>query len=64
MTKYKLKTTKTEKVIVEAFDAMCEGVVDGYKNIENNVVRAYKKIENKFVDKFLEEVAEQTEKEV
>lgn len=44
MTKYKLKTTKTEKVIVEAFDTMCEGVVDGYKNIENNVVRTYKKI--------------------
>ena len=61
MKKYKLKTTKVDKVIVEGWNAMCDGVVDGYKNIEDNVVKAYKKVENKFIDMFLEEVIEGTD---
>lgn len=69
MVKYKLKTGELGKQAVEGFNAMTEGVKDGYKNIEENVastyqaveggvVRAYKKIEQKFIDRFLEEVSE------
>lgn len=67
MTKYKLKSGKMGKQFVEGFNAMTDGVKDGYKNIEesvvsgyqtieNGVVRTYKCIERKFVDRFLEEV--------
>ena len=30
-----------------------EGVVEGYKKVENSFVSGYKKIEDKFVQKFL-----------
>jgi hypothetical protein len=66
MTKYKLKSGKMGKQLVEGFNAVAEGAKDGYKNIEesvvsgyqtieNGVVRTYKSIEKKFVDRFLEE---------
>lgn len=41
------------------------GVVGGYQSMEDAVVKGYKKIEDSFVDKFLEKVKpdEQKEKE-
>ena len=49
-----------ENGAVWAYKKIESGVVNGYKKIEDVVVRAYKKIEGKFVDKFLEEIPEDT----
>lgn len=54
MTQYKLKKTKTEESIMNAYKRMEERIVASYFAIENSVVGAYKKIEDKFVEAFLE----------
>ena len=54
MTQYKLKKTKTEESILNAYKRMEERIVASYLAIENSVVGAYKKIEDKFVEAFLE----------
>ena len=54
--KYKLKTTKVEKSVVEAYKKLERSVVESYFAVENAFVGAYQKIEDKFVDTFLEEV--------
>ena len=59
MTKYRLKKTKTEESIVNAYKRMEESIVTRYLAIENAVVGAYQKIEEKFVDTFLEEMKEE-----
>ena len=59
MTKYRLKKTKTEESIVNAYKRMEESVVKGYQAIEDTVVGAYQKIEDKFVGAFLEEVKDE-----
>lgn len=59
MTKYKLKKTKTEESIVNAYKRMEAGVVKGYQAIEDTVVGAYQKIEDKFVEAFLEKENEE-----
>lgn len=53
--KYKLKPTKIEKSVVEAYKRLEQSVVNSYFAIENTVVGAYQKIEDKFVDTFLVE---------
>lgn len=63
MTKYKLKTGKVEGAVVDTYKKIEQGVVDGYQAIEDAVVGTYKRIEGKFVDKFLEETAEDTTSE-
>lgn len=63
MTKYKLKSSKVEKAVVGTYKKIESGVVDGYQAIEDAVVGTYKRIEGKFVDKFLEETAEDTTSE-
>ena len=62
MSQKKLKTTKVEKKVVGAYNAVENGVVKGYQAVEDAVVGTYKKIENKFVEKFLEDVPEKEEK--
>ena len=61
MTKYRLKKTKTEESIVNAYKRMEESVVRGYQAVENAVVGTYQKIEDKFVEAFLEEVKDEDE---
>lgn len=61
MTKYRLKKTKTEESIVNAYKRMEGSIVKGYQAIEDTVVGAYQKIEDKFVDTFLEEVTDEDE---
>lgn len=52
-----------ENGVVGAYKKIENGVVKGYQAIENAVVGTYKKIEGKFVDKFLEEVPDETSSE-
>lgn len=52
-TKYKLKPTKIEKSVVEAYKRLERSVVNSYFAIEHTVVGTYQKIEDKFVDTFL-----------
>ena len=52
-----------ENDVVGAYKKIENGVVKGYQAIENAVVGTYKKIEGKFVDKFLEEVPDETSSE-
>ena len=59
--KYKLKTTKVEKSVVEAYKKLERSVVESYFAVENAFVGAYQKIEDKFVDTFLEEVTDENE---
>lgn len=59
--KYKLKTTKVEKSVVEAYQKLERSVVKSYFAVENVFVGAYQKIEDKFVDTFLEEVTDEDE---
>ena len=53
--KYKLKTTKVEKSVVEAYQKLERSVVKSYFAVENAFVGTYQKIEDKFVDTFLVE---------
>ena len=57
--KYKLKTTKVEKSVVEAYKKLERSVVESYFAVENAFVGAYQKIEDKFVDTFLEEMKDE-----
>ena len=59
MTQYKLKKTKTEERIMNAYKRMEERIVASYFAIENSVVGAYKKIEDDFVEHFLEKVEDE-----
>ena len=59
--KYKLKTTKVEKSVVEAYQKLERSVVKSYFAVENVFVGTYQKIEDKFVDTFLEEVTDEDE---
>ena len=59
MTQYKLKKTKTEESIMNAYKRMEERIVASYLAIENSVVGAYKKIEDDFVEHFLEKVEDE-----
>ena len=59
MTQYKLKKTKTEESILNAYKRMEERIVASYFAIENSVVGAYKKIEDDFVEHFLEKVEDE-----
>ncbi len=61
--KYKLKTTKVEKSVVEAYKKLERSVVESYFAVENAFVGAYQKIEDKFVDTFLEEVTDENDNE-
>ena len=63
MTQYKLKKTKTEESIMNAYKRMEERIVASYFAIENSVVGAYKKIEDDFVEHFLEKVEDTNEDE-
>ena len=63
MTQYKLKKTKTEESILNAYKRMGERIVASYFAIENSVVGAYKKIEDDFVEHFLEKVEGTNENE-
>lgn len=53
MTKYRLKKTKTEESIVNAYKRMEGSIVKGYQAIEDTMVGTYQKIEDKFVEAFL-----------
>ncbi len=53
--KYRLKPTKIEKSVAEAYKRLEQSVVNSYFAIENAVVGTYQKIEDKFVDTFLVE---------
>ena len=61
MTQYKLKKTKTEENIMNAYKRMEERIVASYFTIENSVVGAYKKIEDDFVEHFLEKVEDEND---
>ena len=50
---YTLKTGKVGEGVVKGYKAIENGVVGGYKAIENGVVKGYKKIEEMFVQAFL-----------
>ena len=63
MTQYKLKKTKTEESIMNAYKRMEERIVASYFAIENSVVGAYKKIEDDFVEHFLEKVNDDDDNE-
>ncbi|MCI1895148.1 MAG: hypothetical protein LKJ29_06700 [Lactobacillus sp.] len=55
-------TTKIGHSLKNTNDRIAETVVNTHKKIERNVVGAYKRIEGAFIDRFLEEVPEDTEK--
>ena len=59
--KYKQKTARVEKSVVEAYKKLERSVVKSYFAVENAFVGAYQKIEDKFVDTFLEEVTDEDE---
>ena len=50
---YTLKTGKVGEGVVKGYKAIEDGVVGGYKAIENGVVKGYKRIEEMFVQAFL-----------
>ena len=52
---YRLKKTKVEESVVNAYKKMEEGIVRGYAAVERTFVDGYQRIEDKFVEKFLEE---------
>ena len=60
---YRLKKTKVEESVVNAYKRMEERIVASYRAIENSVVRTYKKIEDDFVGHFLEKVYDENEDE-
>ena len=49
MAKYKLKTGEIRRGAAEGFDAMVDGIKDGYANIEESVVPSYQAIESAVV---------------
>ena len=54
MSKYKLKTSKIEKKVVDTYKKIENGAVAGYQAVEDAVVGSYQKIEKEFVEKFLD----------
>ena len=60
---YRLKKTKVEESVVNAYKRMEERIVASYRAIENSVVGTYKKIEDDFVEHFLEKVDDENENE-
>ena len=54
----RLKKTKVEESVVNAYKKMEEGIVRGYAAVERTFVDGYQRIEDKFVEKFLEEKEE------
>ena len=55
---YRLKKTKAEESVVNAYKKMKKGIVRGYAAVERTFVDGYQRIEDKFVEKFLEEKEE------
>lgn len=56
-------TTQIGHSLKNTNDRIAETVVNTHKKIEGNVVGAYKRIEGAFIDRFLEEVPKDTDKE-
>lgn len=54
MSKYKLKTSKIEKKVVDTYKKIENGAVAGYQAVEDAVVGSYQKIEKEFIEKFLD----------
>ena len=54
MSKYKLKTTKIEKKVMDTYKKIENGAVAGYQAVEDAVVGSYQKIEKEFIEKFLD----------
>ena len=52
---YRLKKTKMEESVTEAYKRMEESIVRSYLAVERTFVDGYQRIEDKFVEKFLEE---------
>ena len=52
---YRLKKTKVEESVVNAYKKMEAGIIRGYTAVERTFVDGYQRIEDKFVEKFLEE---------
>lgn len=52
---YRLKKTKVEESVVNAYKKMEAGIVRSYAAVERTFVDGYHRIEEKFVEKFLEE---------
>ena len=55
---YRLKKTKMEESVTEAYKRMEESIVRSYLAVERTFVDGYQRIEDKFVEKFLEEKEE------
>ena len=55
---YRLKKTKVEESVVNAYKQMEENIVRNYLAMERAFVDGYQHIEDKFVEKFLEEKEE------
>ena len=55
---YRLKKTKAEESVVNAYKKMEKGIVRNYHTMERLFVDGYQRIEDKFVEKFLEEKEE------
>ena len=55
---YRLKKTKVEESVVNAYKKMEENIVRNYLAMERLFVDGYQHIEDKFVEKFLEEKEE------
>lgn len=54
MSKYRLKTSKIEKKVVDTYKKIENGAVAGYQAVEDAVVGSYQKIEEEFIEKFLD----------
>ena len=63
MAQYKLKIGKVGQTVIDTQKKIEDNVVGAYKSIENGVFGTYKKIENAFVDKFLEKVEDDGNKQ-
>ena len=51
---YRLKKTKVEESVVNAYKQMEENIVRNYLAMEHAFVNGYQHIEDKFVERFLE----------
>lgn len=52
---YRLKKTKVEESVVNAYKKMEAGIVRSYAAVERTFVDGYQRIEDRFIEKFLEE---------
>ena len=55
---YRLKKTKVEESVVNAYKKMEKSIVRNYRAMERTFIDGYQRIEDKFVEKFLEEKEE------